>query len=432
MSAYDRFVEDAAIRLELGHRARWVIDVLQAWIATRPGGLEGLQQQFEDAGLAARFHSWRQPAQVPLPIVASELERALGAPTLAVIAQRSDMSPGAFRVVACQLLPGVVGLMSAAAVSQQAAPAAPPAPGAAFRRMAGVVPSHAMYGMALRSLLWMLAAATVLILTTLLLLKARTPLWTSQALSHDHTSRVVLQQDGMRLQVEGSLPNESDRRRLWSALKAVHGQQNLSGSIALDPRAEPPRWLDRLINDLPHLQGDGLRLEFDGPQLRIVTTGMADAQRLAISHRLRQDFPALQMQGLWGPGLAALARLPASAGSGERVAALNLTRLKFHMGSSELTGDSLETLDAVATALRQAPAGTRVEVAAHTDSHGDAHSNQQLSQQRADAVVKALQERGAPAAMLVPVGYGHDQPVADNRSDAGRAQNRRIAYQLLE
>ncbi|WP_416056696.1 OmpA family protein [Stenotrophomonas maltophilia] len=432
MSAYDRFVEDAAVRLELGHRARWVIDVLQAWIATRPGGLAGLQQQFEDAGLAARFHSWRQPTQVSLPIVASELERALGAPTLALIAQRSDMSPGAFRVVACQLLPGVVALMSANAASRRVPATSERVPGALARRMAGAVPSLAMYGMALRSLLWMLAAATVLILTTLLLLKARTPLWTAQALSHDHASRIVLQQDGRRMQVEGSLPSESDRRRLWNALKAVHGQQNLSGSIALDPRAQPPRWLDRLVSDLPHLQGDGMRLEFDGQLLRIDTTDMADAQRLAISHRLRQDFPALQMQGLWGPGLAALAKLPADAGSGERVAALNLTRLKFHMGSSELTGDSLETLDAVATALRHAPAGMRVEVAAHTDSHGDARSNQQLSQQRADAVVQALQERGAPAAMLVPVGYGQDQPVADNRSDAGRTQNRRIAYQLLE
>lgn len=433
MSAYDRFVEEAATHLELGHRSRWVIDVLSAWVTSHPGGLDGLQQRFEAAGLAARFHSWRHTGQLRQPIIASELERALGTHTLALLAHRCGMSAGAFRVVVCQLLPGVIALVSTAAGPYRM-PAARGGGGGApawRRRMSGAVPSHATYGMALRSLLWILAALTVLTLTTWVLLKARTPLWTTQELSYDHASRVFLQQDGERVQVQGSLPSESDRRRLWNALKAIHGQQNLSGGIALTPRAQPPRWLDRLVSDLPHLQGDGLRLEFDGPQLRIDTKAMADAQRQTISQRLRQDFPALQMRGLWGPGLAALSQLPADAGHADRMAALNLTRLKFHPGSSELTGDSYETLDAVAATLRSAPAGTRVEVAAHTDSHGDARSNQQLSQRQADAVVQALQERGTPA-MLVPVGYGQDQPIADNRSDAGRARNRRIAYQLLE
>lgn len=433
MSAYDRFIEDAATRLDLGHRARWVVGVITAWVASHPQGLDGLQQQFEQVGLGARFLSWRQPSSLSLPIVASELERALGAHTLAMIAHRSGMSPGAFRVVACHLLPGVVGLMSAPDRTIAATPQRRPARMARPRlRVSGGVPSRAMYGMALRSLLWALAVVAVLGITAWLQLKARTPLWTAQEFAREHDARLSLQQHGTQVRVQGSLPREADRRRVWNALTALHGRQNLHGSIHLDPHAQPAPWLDRLIDDLPLLQGDGLQLAFEGPQLRIDTTGMDEAQRLAISGRLRKDFPTLEMSGLWGPGLAALAQLPADAGAAQRMAALNLTTLKFRPGSSDLTGDSRQTLGAVAAALRSAPPGLRVEVAAHTDSAGSSEGNRQLSQQRAEVVAQALQARGVPADMLVPAGYGHDQPVADNRSDEGRARNRRIAYRSLQ
>lgn len=433
MSAYERFIEDAATRLELGPRTRWVIEVLIAWVVSHPHGLDGLQQRFEQAGLAARFHSWRHPGSLRLPIVASELERALGAHTLAMIAHRSGMSPGPFRVVASHLLPGIVTLLSTPlAVDRATSAVMPPRRNTAPRRMRSMVPTRAMYGMALRSLLWTMVVVALLGLTTWLLMKARTPLWTAQDIPREHDAQLSLQQHGSQLQVQGRLPTESDRRRAWNALSAVHGRHNLQGGIALDPRAQAPRWLDRLIVDLPHLQGDGLRLEFAGTRLRVDTTGMDDADRRAISRRLRQDFPTLEMSGLWGPGLAALAQLPPGADSAQRVAALNQTTLKFHAGSSELTGDSRQTLQAVADALRSTPTGMRVEIGAHTDSAGRADANLQLSQQRAEAVSQALQALGVPATTLVAVGYGQDRPIADNRSDSGRAQNRRIDYQLLD
>ncbi|WP_414493151.1 OmpA family protein [Stenotrophomonas maltophilia] len=433
MSAYDRFIEDAATRLELGHRTRWVVEVITAWVASHPHGLDGVQQRFEQAGLAARFHSWRHPATLRLPIVASEMERALGAHTLAMVAHRSGMSPGPFRVVICHLLPGVVALMSAPHTADQVATAPVPARrNAAPRRMRSMVPSRAMYGMALRSLLWTVAVVAVLGLTTWLLVKARTPLWTMQDIPRPHEAQLSLQQRGTQVQVHGRLPSESDRRRVWNALSAVHGARNLDGGIALDPNTQAPRWLDRLVVDLPHLRGDGLHLAFDGTRLRIDTRSMQEPERLAISRRLRQDFPALEMSGLWGPGLAALAQLPPDAVPAQRVAALNQTTLKFRAGSSELTGDSRQTLEAVANALRDTPAGTRVEIGAHTDSRGQAEGNLHLSQQRAEAVSQGLQALGVEPGTLVAVGYGQEHPVADNRSDSGRAQNRRIGYRLLD
>ena len=61
MSALDRFIDDAAARLELGYRARSVVNVLSGWIASHPLGLDGLAQQFEQAGLGAQFRSWQRP-----------------------------------------------------------------------------------------------------------------------------------------------------------------------------------------------------------------------------------------------------------------------------------------------------------------------------------------------------------------------------------
>jgi len=67
MSAYDRFIAAATTRLDLGHRTRWVVDVLVGWIASHPLGMDGLQQQFEQAGLGARFQSWQRPTPSPCP-----------------------------------------------------------------------------------------------------------------------------------------------------------------------------------------------------------------------------------------------------------------------------------------------------------------------------------------------------------------------------
>jgi OOP family OmpA-OmpF porin len=73
--------------------------------------------------------------------------------------------------------------------------------------------------------------------------------------------------------------------------------------------------------------------------------------------------------------------------------------------------------------------GLALEIGGHTDARGDEEMNQALSQDRADAVLRALSARGLDATSVVATGYGERQPVADNDTDEGRARNRRITFE---
>lgn len=430
MSVLDRFIEDAAVRFDLGYRARSVVGVLVGWIASHPLGLDGLEQQFDQAGLGVQFRSWQNPRELSRPILASELEHAVGAHALATMARRAGFPPGTFRVLACELLPELIGLVTPPEGHARVTAGAT-RPHLQRRRITGAAPSHAMHGLALRGSLWLLVGMAVVSLTAWVHLKMHAAHWVAPQVGAQRDAQLSLQQHGDRIHVQGRLPTEAARRQVWNALVALHGTANVRAEIALDPGTRRPRWLDRLITRLPHLSGDGLSLVFDGDRLQLDTASMDPTRRLDVSRLLRRDFADLHTSGLWGPGLAALAHLPAQADAAQVVDALNRTTLKFHPGSTALTGDCADTVQAVAAALSTAPAGTRIEVGAHTDSAGDPAADLRLSQQRADTLTHTLQAHGVPAAMLVPVGYGQQHPVADNRSDEGRARNRRIRYTLL-
>jgi OmpA-OmpF porin, OOP family len=105
--------------------------------------------------------------------------------------------------------------------------------------------------------------------------------------------------------------------------------------------------------------------------------------------------------------------------------------INFDTGKATIKPDSNAILDDVASALTTAPA-LRLEVAGHTDNVGTAEANQKLSEDRARAVVAALVARGIAAPRLSAKGYGQSSPVADNRSEDGRAQNRRVELVKLQ
>ena len=97
----------------------------------------------------------------------------------------------------------------------------------------------------------------------------------------------------------------------------------------------------------------------------------------------------------------------------------------FAVNSAQLRSGLYAELDRVAQVLAAYPQ-TTITVAGHTDSTGSEDYNQTLSQKRADSVKNALIQRGVAPQRITAIGYGEGQPIADNDTDFGRQQNRRV------
>ena len=99
----------------------------------------------------------------------------------------------------------------------------------------------------------------------------------------------------------------------------------------------------------------------------------------------------------------------------------------FDTGKATIKPESQEEIQKVADYMLKNP-GARFEVQGHTDNQGSDKVNDPLSQQRAEAVVKALEGLGVDPFNLRAVGKGSHEPVADNSTDEGRAKNRRVEF----
>ena len=109
----------------------------------------------------------------------------------------------------------------------------------------------------------------------------------------------------------------------------------------------------------------------------------------------------------------------------------NFDRLLFETGSAKLKPESTEQLRNVAEILKSYPV-VKVKIGGYTDNTGDADANLKLSQDRATNVMNELIILGVPAERLSAEGYGQQFPIADNSTDAGRQQNRRIALHVTQ
>jgi OOP family OmpA-OmpF porin len=106
---------------------------------------------------------------------------------------------------------------------------------------------------------------------------------------------------------------------------------------------------------------------------------------------------------------------------------LKTGRIEFEGANATIAESSLGLLDHVAgTLLRCGDIG--IEIAAHADSDGSESKNRDLTQARAETVVDYLVDAGVKREQLTAVGYGEDNPVADNATEEGKRANRRIEF----
>jgi outer membrane protein OmpA-like peptidoglycan-associated protein len=101
----------------------------------------------------------------------------------------------------------------------------------------------------------------------------------------------------------------------------------------------------------------------------------------------------------------------------------------FSTGSSKLLTKSFSKLNDVVAILNENPS-YKVSIDGHTDNTGKEDKNQTLSEARAASVKAYLVSKGVDESRLTSTGYGQDKPVADNKTAAGRAKNRRVEMTL--
>jgi OOP family OmpA-OmpF porin len=99
--------------------------------------------------------------------------------------------------------------------------------------------------------------------------------------------------------------------------------------------------------------------------------------------------------------------------------------INFDTGKSDIKPESKGIIEQIA-ALLQAHPELKVSIEGHTDNVGTPQSNKTLSLQRAKSVMNAVVQKGIAATRLTAVGWGQEKPIADNRSEEGRAKNRRV------
>ncbi len=112
-------------------------------------------------------------------------------------------------------------------------------------------------------------------------------------------------------------------------------------------------------------------------------------------------------------------------------ASIKLNNIFFDFGKSTLKPTSFPELDKLIEFLKENPT-IKVEIAGHTDNKGKPDKNLQLSRWRARSVQLYLIEKGGLTATRVKFnGYGQTKPVAENKTEKGRAQNRRVEFTIL-
>ena len=103
--------------------------------------------------------------------------------------------------------------------------------------------------------------------------------------------------------------------------------------------------------------------------------------------------------------------------------------IEFETGKATIKKKSYPLLDQIANIFIE-NSNYIIEVQGHTDNTGKPELNKTLSDKRAHAVMDYMLKKGVEAHRLSAVGYGQDQPIADNETKAGRQKNRRVEFKI--
>ena len=105
--------------------------------------------------------------------------------------------------------------------------------------------------------------------------------------------------------------------------------------------------------------------------------------------------------------------------------------VKFRADSAKLSPEAQQRLTDFADKLKNDNRNVYLEIQGHTDARGPATVNERLGEERAEAVRRFMNQHGVPLNRMATISYGKQDPVANNKTKSGRAQNRRVVLIVM-
>lgn len=236
------------------------------------------------------------------------------------------------------------------------------------------------------------------------------------------------------VQLRGRIGDETARSIMENFAKARFGSEAVVSAVRNDP-ALTEGWTVRVLAGLEALS------KLTSGTIRVTETELTVAGETG-SQRASANIAAILAEKLgeaadftinvtYNEALDPIAAMPTPAECIGRInAILDIRKINFEPGSDTPDGAAGGIISDIADILKQC-GEFPLEISGHTDSQGRLEMNQRLSEARALAVLNALRERRVLTSSITSVGYGVDQPIADNGTEEGREANRRIEFRLL-
>ena len=241
--------------------------------------------------------------------------------------------------------------------------------------------------------------------------------------------RIGRRVDGVTL--TGLMPKGPGRAAVEVYAAALFGGPNVASDLIESPASAPSGWHNAALDLLGRVKDlSDAEVQLAGHRMRLQASLTDPAHAATLHNDLQSALPEFDISTRITVNVPdAVNRIPLPS----RPCAAVLERIvreqpiDFDTGSAKITSDSSNVLDQLAGRFARCEGGP-IEIGGHTDSQGAEDLNERISLSRAEAVRTALTQRGVPIAQMTARGYGEAEPIADNRSDAGRARNRRITF----
>jgi OOP family OmpA-OmpF porin len=236
------------------------------------------------------------------------------------------------------------------------------------------------------------------------------------------------------LQMRGRIRDDISRDIMENFAKARFGSDAVVSAVRSD-ESLPEGWMVRVLAGLESLSklssGETRVTETSLTVKGITGSERASSQIAAILADKLGEAADFTIDVTYDEALDPIAALPTPEECIAKINAILSTRkINFEPGSDTPDSAAAGIISDIADILQDC-GDLPLEISGHTDSQGRVEMNQTLSEARAQAVLNALRARRILTSSITAVGYGMDQPIADNDTEEGREANRRIEFRLV-